>query len=133
MGQVVARSVRRRGRSSSARSYVVKLYLSLEERELLRAGAAAAGVAVGAFVARAALDAASAGVEPAGARTGLEGLARLQFELAGVRRRLDQLRAALTADQASEATARVRKQCAEAARELTELARVIHRRLGAGG
>lgn len=137
MGQGASGSGRRRERTEPARGCVVKVYLSVEERELLRSGAAAADLAVGAFAAKAALDAAAAGAAPAGARTELEGLARLQFELAGVRRRLDQLRAALAGEEPRGGTAPgetdpARKRCAEAAEQLTQLTRVMHRRLGEG-
>jgi uncharacterized protein (DUF1778 family) len=129
-------AVRRRERLRPARDYVLQIRLSIEERDQIRAGAAAAGVTPGGFTARAALDAAVAGVTPAGARTTLERLAGFQLELAGVRRRLDMLRAALTAQTAAAAPpdpgGETLRRCAEAAEQLTQLSQSIHRQLGSG-
>jgi uncharacterized protein (DUF1778 family) len=129
-------AVRRRERLRPARDYVLQIRLSIEEREQIRAGAAAAGMSLGGFTARAALDAAVAGVAPAGARTTLERLAGVQLELAGVRRRLDLLRAALTPQTTAGAPAdpggEALRRCAEAAEQLTQLSQAIHRRLGGG-
>ena len=124
MGQSGAR---RRERVWPARACVVKVYLSVEERELLRAGAATLGVTVAGFAARAALDAAAVATTPDAAGVQRERLARLQFELARVRRRLDSLRAELATGQGVD----VHLRCADAAAQLTALARTIHRRLGA--
>jgi hypothetical protein len=113
------------------------LYLSVEEREVIRAGAALAGMAPGGFAARAAVDAALAGVVPVGARSGLERLAGFQLELAAARRVVDGLRSQLAAadrpDQAGAAGEAVWRRCGEAAERLTRLAGVIHRQLGGGG
>lgn len=130
-------AVRRRERLRPARDYVLQVRLSIEERDQIRAGAAAAGMTPGGFTARAALDAAVAGVAPAGARTALERLAGFQLELAGVRRRLDHLRAAVTAQTAAAAESpgadsETLRRCAEAADQLARLSHAIHRWLGAG-
>jgi uncharacterized protein (DUF1778 family) len=129
-------AVRRRERLRPARDYVLQVRLSIEEREQIRVGAAAAGMTPGGFTARAALDAAVAGVVPAGARTTLERLAGFQLELAGVRRRLDMLRAAPTVQTAAGAPlgpgGETLRRCAEVAEELSQLSQCIHRQLGDG-
>jgi NADPH:quinone reductase-like Zn-dependent oxidoreductase len=126
-------AVRRRGRTSPARRCELKLYLSVQERDLVRAAAAGVGMTAGGFAARAAVDAALAGVVPVGARSGWEQLAALQFELATVRRVLDLLRDELAgagSGQGRPVSAEVWRRCEQAAQELTRLAGVVHQRLG---
>lgn len=132
VGQV---GVRRRERLRPARGYVMRVKLSVEERDQIRAGAAQAGMAPAGFVARAALDAAVTAVVPVGARSTVEQLAGLQVELVAVRRKLDLLRAALTAsadDQATGPAGEVLRGCGQAAGQLADLSRQIHRRLEGG-
>lgn len=131
------RVARRRERLRPARSYILQVRLSTEERDQIRAGAAAAGMTPAGYAARAALDAAVAGVVPAGAQSALERLAGFQVELVAVRRQLHLLRAQVselasnggdTAGAAGEALRR----CDAAADRLFRLSRMIHRRLGGG-
>jgi hypothetical protein len=116
-----------------ARRCELKLYLSVPERDLVRSGAVAAGMTAGGFAARAAVDAARAGAVPVGARSGLEQLAALQLELAGVRRVLDLVRGELAAAEDSRMLGVVGRRCEQAAQELTRLAGAVHKRLGGGG
>ena len=132
------RVARRRERLRPARSYILQVRLSTEERDQIRAGAAAAGMTPAGYAARAALDAAVAGVAPAGARSALERLAGFQVELVAVRRQLHLLRAQVSelasnggGDTAGAAGETLRR-CDEAADRLFGLSRMIHRRLGGG-
>jgi hypothetical protein len=111
------------------------LYLSVQERDLVRSGAMAAGMTAGGFAARAAVDAARSGAVPAGGRSGLEQLAVLQLELARVRRVLDLVRGELAgagSGRGQPGSVEVQRRCGQAARRLTGLAGVIHQRLGGG-
>jgi hypothetical protein len=112
------------------------LYLSVQERDLVRAAAGAVGMTAGGFAARAALDAARAEAVPVGVRSGWEQLAALQLQLAGVRRVLDLVRGELAgadSGQGRPGSVEVQRRCEQAAQELTWLAGVIHQRLGGGG
>ena len=115
---------------------MLKVYLSVEERDLIQAGAAAVRLTPTGFVARAALDAAVVKAAPAGARSALERLAGLQLELVALRRQLDLLRADLAADAAIDdetgSDGDPRRRCGEAAEQLIRLSRAIHRQLGGG-
>jgi hypothetical protein len=114
----------------------MRVKLSAQERDQIRAGAAAAGMAPAGFTARVALDASVAGVVPAGAKSALERLAGFQLELVTVRRKLDLLRAAIASDVAAASApaagsaGETLRRCAEAADHLTRLSRSVHRRLG---
>jgi len=121
----------RRQRLHPPRGCKVQLYLSVEERDLLRGAAAAVGMAAGGFAARASLDAAVIATAPAGARTELEWLAGLQLELATTRRQVNLLRAEL-ADTAPGRETELERRCAEAAGQLARLATAVHQRLGGG-
>ena len=127
---------RRRERTRPARNCVLKVYLSVEERDLIRAGAAAVRLTPTGFVARAAVDAAVVKAAPVGARSALELLAGLQLELVALRRRLDLLRADLATDAAADGEARsdsdTLRRCSEAADQLIGVSRAIHRQLGGG-
>lgn len=130
--------VRRRERLQPARGNVLRIKLSDQEREQIRSGAAQAGMAPAGFTARAALDAAVAGVVPVGARSALERLAGFQVELVAVRRQLHLLRAQVTemvsngSDEPAGAAGETLRRCDEAAAQLTSISRLIHRRLGGG-
>jgi hypothetical protein len=126
-------TVRRRERLQPARGYVMRIKLSVEERDQIRAAAAQAGMAPAGFTARAALDAAVTGVVPVGARSALERMVGFQVELVAVRRSLDLLRAEMSSgagDPAAGAVAEMLRRCGEAAEQLTHLSGMVHRRLG---
>lgn len=127
----------RRQRLHPPRGCKVQLYLSVEERELLRGAAAAVGMTAGGFAARASLDAAVIATAPAGARNELEWLAGLQLELAATRRQVNLLRAELAAPADGRHPApwqvtELERRCAEAAGQLARLATTVHQRLGRG-
>lgn len=126
----------RRQRLHPPRGCKVQLYLSVEERDLLRGAAAAVGMTAGGFAARAALDAAVIATVPAGARTELEWLAGLQLEMATTRRQVNLLRAELAAADgrhpAPGQVTELERRCAEAAGQLARLATAVHQRLGRG-
>lgn len=126
----------RRPRLHPPRDCKLQLYLSVEERNLLRAAAAAVGMTAGGFAARASLDAAVIAAAPAGARTELEWLAGLQLELATTRRQVNLLRAELAAPAgghpAPGQVTELERRCAEAAGQLARLATAVHQRLGRG-
>lgn len=127
--------VRRRERLQPARGYVMRIKLSDQERDQIRAGAAQAGMAPAGFTARAALDAAVAGVVPVGARSVLERLVGFQVELVAVRRQLHLLRAQVTemaSNSGEEPAGETLRRCDEAAEHLTSIFRMIHRRLERG-
>jgi hypothetical protein len=116
----------------------MRIKLSDQERDQIRARAAQAGMAPAGFTARAALDAAVAGVVPAGARSALERLAGFQVELVAVRRQLHLLRAQVAeltlngGNGPMGAAGEALRRCDEAAELLTSISRMIHRRLEDG-
>jgi hypothetical protein len=127
----------RRQRLHPPRGCMVQLYLSVEERDLLRRGAAAVGLTAGGFAARAALDAAVVATVPVGARTELEWLAGLQLELAATRRQVNLLRAELASPAGGNPpvvgqVAKLERRCEQVAGQLTRLATAVHQRLGRG-
>jgi hypothetical protein len=130
-------TVRRRERTRPARSCVMKVYLSTEERDVIRAGAIAAGMTPAGFAARAALDAAAVKAAPAGARNALERLAGLQLELIAARRQLALLRNQLASggtggDGGGLPPGELERRCAEAAERLARVSGAIHRQLEGG-